>query len=432
MKLNFVKIGAAALLMGIAASCAPSHNTLTKKEAAEGWVLLFDGETTNGWRNYNSTDPNTAWHVVDGCLQAKGSGDDATGYIVTEKEYENFILSWDWKLSKGGNSGMIYHVVESPRFSVPYVTGPEYQLIDVEGWEEANAPTKLEEWQKLGVDYAMHLPDQSKMKVNPQGEWNNSMIVFDNGHVEHWLNGEKIVEFEAWTDDWFARKASGKWGNATEYGLASKGVICLQDHGHPASFRNIKIKELPRKAGKTVSLFNGKDLTGWELFGSMRVSVDNEGNLVTQNGEDLQYGYLGTREYYKDFDLTVEFKQESNGNSGLFFHSFVHGGYESNVVNGWQCEVAPKGNDTGGIYESYGRGWLVQIPDEKEEIIKEGEWNTLRLRVEGNKVQTWLNGEAMIEIDDELIGSKTGRIMLQIHDGNNITVKWRNFNLTTL
>ena len=432
MKMNFVKIGAAALLMGIAASCAPSHNTLTKKEAAEGWVLLFDGETTNGWRNYNSTDPNTAWHVVDGCLQAKGSGDDATGYIVTEKEYENFILSWDWKLSKGGNSGMIYHVVESPRFSVPYVTGPEYQLIDVEGWEEANAPTKLEEWQKLGVDYAMHLPDQSKMKVNPQGEWNNSMIVFDNGHVEHWLNGEKIVEFEAWTDDWFARKASGKWGNATEYGLASKGVICLQDHGYPASFRNIKIKELPRKAGKTVSLFNGKDLTGWELFGSMRVSVDNEGNLVTQNGEDLQYGYLGTREYYKDFDLTVEFKQESNGNSGLFFHSFVHGGYESNVVNGWQCEVAPKGNDTGGIYESYGRGWLVQIPDEKEDIIKEGEWNILRLRVEGNKVQTWLNGEAMIEIDDELIGSKTGRIMLQIHDGNNITVKWRNFNLTTL
>ena len=432
MKLNFVKIGAAALLMGVAASCAPSHNTLTKKEAAEGWVLLFDGETTNGWRNYNSTDPNTAWHVVDGCLQAKGSGDDATGYIVTEKEYENFILSWDWKLSKGGNSGMIYHVVESPRFSVPYVTGPEYQLIDVEGWEEANAPTKLEEWQKLGVDYAMHLPDQSKMKVNPQGEWNNSMIVFDNGHVEHWLNGEKIVEFEAWTDDWFARKASGKWGNATEYGLASKGVICLQDHGYPASFRNIKIKELPRKAGKTVSLFNGKDLTGWELFGSMRVSVDNEGNLVTQNGEDLQYGYLGTREYYKDFDLTVEFKQESNGNSGLFFHSFVHGGYESNVVNGWQCEVAPKGNDTGGIYESYGRGWLVQIPDEKEDIIKEGEWNILRLRVEGNKVQTWLNGEAMIEIDDELIGSKTGRIMLQIHDGNNITVKWRNFNLTTL
>lgn len=414
----------------LAASCT-SHNTLTRQEKAEGWVLLFNGENTEGWRNFNSDNTELAWHVVDGCLQAKGVGDDANGYIVTDKEYENFILSWDWKLSKGGNSGMLYHVVEHPKFNVPYVTGPEYQLIDVEGWEEAHAPTKLEEWQKIGVDYAMHLPDQSKMHIK-HGDWNNSMIVFDNGHVEHWLNGEKILEFEAWTDDWFARKASGKWGNATEYGLAHKGVICVQDHGYPASFRNIKIKELPRKEGKTVSLFNGKDLTGWELFGSMRVSVDNEGNLVTQNGEDLKYGYLGTREYYKDFDLTVEFKQESNGNSGLFFHSFVHGGYASNRVNGWQCEVAPKGNDTGGIYESYGRGWLVQIPDEKEEILKEGEWNTLRLRVEGNKVQTWLNGEAMIEIEDELIESKTGRIMLQVHDGNNITVKWKNFNLTTL
>ena len=423
---------AAALVGGVATSCQ-KHNTLSEAEKAEGWQLLFDGETLNGWRSFNETELLGGWHVVDGCIQAKGEGGDASGYIVTDKQYANFELVWDWKLTHGGNSGMLYHVVEHPKFKVPYVTGPEYQLIDNEGWEEVNAPTKLEEWQKLGVDYAMHLPDYSKMKVNPVGEWNSSKIVYDNGHVEHWLNGEKILEFEAYTKDWFAKKASGKWGTATEYGLAHTGVICLQDHGDPASFRNIKIKELPEKrAGQKVSLFNGKDLTGWELFGSMRVSVDKDGNLVTENGEDLKYGYLGTREYYKDFDLTVEFKQMSNGNSGLFFHSFVEGGYENNIVNGWQCEVAPKGNDTGGVYESYGRGWLKQIPDEKESILKEGEWNTLRLRVEGNKVQTWLNGEAMMELDDELIGSKTGRIMLQIHDGNNIKVLWRNFDLTKL
>ena len=424
-------VAAAALVAGMATSCQ-KHNTLTKAEQAEGWQLLFDGETLNGWRSFNETELKGGWGVVDSCIQASGEGGDASGYIVTDKKYSNFELVWDWKLTHGGNSGMLYHVVEHPKFKVPYVTGPEYQLIDNAGWEEVNAPSKLEEWQKLGVDYAMHLPDYSKMKVNPVGEWNSSKIVYDNGHVEHWLNGEKIIEFEAYTEDWFAKKASGKWGNATEYGLASEGVICLQDHGDPASFRNIKIKELPKKAGKQVSLFNGKDLTGWELFGSMRVSVDEEGNLVTENGEDLQYGYLGTREYYKDFDLTVEFKQCSNGNSGLFFHSFVDGGYKANRVNGWQCEVAPKGNDTGGIYESYGRGWLKQIEDEKESILKEGEWNTLRLRVEGNKVQTWLNGQPMMELDDELIGSKTGRIMLQIHDGNNIKVLWKNFNLTTL
>ncbi len=430
---KFVSFATAVALVGGVATSCQKHNTLSEAEKAEGWQLLFDGETLNGWRSFNETELLGGWHVVDGCIQAKGEGGDASGYIVTDKQYANFELVWDWKLTHGGNSGMLYHVVEHPKFKVPYVTGPEYQLIDNEGWEEVNAPTKLEEWQKLGVDYAMHLPDYSKMKVNPVGEWNSSKIVYDNGHVEHWLNGEKILEFEAYTEDWFAKKASGKWGTATEYGLAHTGVICLQDHGDPASFRNIKIKELPEKrAGQKVSLFNGKDLTGWELFGSMRVSVDKDGNLVTENGEDLKYGYLGTREYYKDFDLTVEFKQMSNGNSGLFFHSFVEGGYENNIVNGWQCEVAPKGNDTGGVYESYGRGWLKQIPDEKESILKEGEWNTLRLRVEGNKVHTWLNGEAMMELDDELIGSKTGRIMLQIHDGNNIKVLWRNFNLTKL
>ena len=430
MKKLFSFLAASALVAGMATSCQ-APNTLSASEEAEGWQLLFDGETLNGWRDFNGKELTNGWTVVDGCIQASGEGGDASGYIVTDKQYANFELMWDWKLTKGGNSGMLYHVLEGPRFKVPYVTGPEYQLIDVEGWEEINN-AKLEEWQKIGVDYAMHLPDQSKMKINPVGQWNTSKIVFDNGHVEHWLNGEKILEFEAWTEDWFAKKASGKWGDATEYGLAHEGVICLQDHGDPASFRNIKIKELPKKAGDKVSLFNGKDLTGWELFGSMRVSVDEEGNLVTQNGEDLQYGYLGTREYYKDFDLTVEFKQESNGNAGLFFHSFVHGGYKSNVVNGWQCEVAPKNCDTGGIYESYGRGWLIQIPDEKETILKEGEWNTLRLRVEGDKVETWLNGQEMIKIEDELIGSKTGRIMLQIHDGNNIIVKWKNFNLTKL
>ena len=155
-----------------------------------------------------------------------------------------------------------------------------------------------------------------------------------------------------------------------------------------------------RKQGVEL-LFNGKDLTGWIGRGDGKWSVDKEGNLVTENGDKKQYGYLCTTKDYKDFDLTVEFKQESNGNSGLFFHSFIEG---FNKVNGWQCEVAPRGNDTGGIYESYGRGWLQQIPDEKESI-------------------------PMADIHDALIGSKTGQVMLQIHDGNDIRVLWRNFKM---
>lgn len=397
-------------------------NTLSPEEVAEGWQLLFDGKTLDGWKDYNGTTLTQPWHVVEGCIQAKGDGSDASGYIVTDKQYENFELAWDWKLSKGGNSGMLYHVVERPQYTVPYITGPEYQLID-----EPNFAEPLEEWQKLGVDYAMHLPDKAKMKVNPQGEWNNSKIVFDNGHVEHWLNGEKILEFEAWTEDWYAKKNSGKWSDAPEYGLAKKGVLCLQDHGYPASFRNIKIKELPRKT-QEVTLFNGTDLTGWETYGTEQWYV-KDGLLVCESGPDKQYGYLATRDYYNDFDMTAEFKQEADGNSGIFIRSFVEDGAK---VNGWQVEVAPKGNDTGGIYESYGRGWLIQIPDEKENILKEGDWNTMRIKVQGDNVTTWLNGEEMVNIQDEKIGAGQGRIALQIHDGGGIKVLWRNLKVTTL
>jgi len=425
VKGRFTKLGFVALccvFSGLFSSCGEGkQNTLTPGEIADGWQLLFDGETLNGWKDYNGTTLTMPWHVVDGCIQAKGEGSDGSGYIVTNKQYENFILSWDFKLSKGGNSGMLYHVVERPQFDVPYVTGPEYQLIDDENFEG------LEPWQKMGVDYAMYLPDLSKMKVNPYGQWNTAKIVFDNGHVEHWMNGEKILEFEAWTDDWFARKNSGKWTNAPEYGLAHKGVLCLQDHGYPASFRNVKIKELPRKT-KEVNLFNGTDLKNWEAYGTEIWSV-KDGLLFCESGPDKDYGYLATREYYDDFDLSVEFKQEANGNSGVFIRSFIEEGVK---VNGWQVEVAPPGHDTGGIYESYGRGWLIQIPDEKENILKMGEWNTLRIKVQGGNVKTWLNGQEMVDFNDDKIGAGQGRIALQIHDGGGIKVAWRNLKLTTL
>lgn len=419
----YARMAAAALAAAAIVSCSVKDNTLTRQEAEDGWELLFNGKDLTGWRDYNGTELTVPWHVVDGCIQAKGTGSDASGYIVTDREFGNFILSWDWKLSKGGNSGMLYHVVERPEFDVPYVTGPEYQLID-----EPNFPEKLEDWQRLGVDYAMYLPDWSRMKVNPYGEWNNSKIVFDNGHVEHWLNGEKILEFEAWTDDWFARKNSGKWAHAPEYGLAGKGVICLQDHGYPASFKNIKIKELPDRAGEEISLFNGKDLTGWEQYGTEKWYVE-DGLLVCESGPDKGYGYLATRAYYDDYELSVEFRQEKDGNSGVFIRSWVE---PVARVHGWQVEVAPTGCDTGGIYESYGRGWLVQIPDEKENILKYGDWNHLRIRVQGDNVKTWLNGEPMVDLTDAQIGSGKGRIALQIHDGGGIKVAWRNINLKTL
>jgi hypothetical protein len=405
------------------AACQEVHNTLTNKEKSDGWELLFDGKTLDGWRDYNGSELTAPWTIEDGSLAALGKGGDANGYIVTGREFENFILLFDWKISQGGNSGLLYHVIERPQNHVPYVTGPEFQLIDNEGF-----PEKLEDWQMAGADYAMYPADASKVRLKPAGEWNQSKIVFDNGHVEHWLNGEKVVEFEAWTDDWFRRKNSGKWTNAPEYGLARKGVIALQDHGDRAWYRNIKIKQLPRKTKEDATLFNGKNLDGWEVYGTEKWYVEN-GLLVCKSGADKQYGYLATRMYYNDFELTASFKQEADGNSGIFFRSYIE---EGTKINGWQVEVAPQGQDTGGIYESYGRGWLVQIPDEKENILKAGEWNTIRIRVNADRVITWLNDIEMVDIQDEKIGKAQGRIALQIHDGGGIKVVWKDLKLTEL
>jgi hypothetical protein len=171
---------------------------------------------------------------------------------------------------------------------------------------------------------------------------------------------------------------------------------------------------------KKESLFNGKDLTGWKIYGTEKWYVEN-GLLICESGPDKKYGYLATEKFYKNFDISVEFLQEANGNSGLFFRSTIEG----TKIAGWQCEVAPQGKDTGGIYESYGRGWLKQIEDEKENILKPGKWNKLRLRVEGDRVQSWLNGKPMVDFSDEKIGKADGSIALQIHDGGGIKVKWR-------
>lgn len=174
-------------------------------------------------------------------------------------------------------------------------------------------------------------------------------------------------------------------------------------------------------AQKKVSLFNGKDLTGWKNNGTEKWYVEN-GELVCESGPDKNYGYLSTEKNYKNFVLTLQFKQEANGNSGVFFRSSIEGV----KISGWQVEVAPKDHHTGGIYESYGRGWLIQPKAEDEQWLKEGEWNKMKIQVKGDEVTTWLNGHQMIYIKDETIGKGEGFIALQIHDGGGIKVRWKN------
>jgi hypothetical protein len=213
------------------------QNVLTQKEKADGWILLFDGITTDGWRGFKMKGMPADWSVKDGCLVAAGSGGgEMSGDIITINEYKDFDLYLEWAISPGGNSGIFFHVLEGD-YPSTYATGPEYQLIDDTGY-----PGKLEDWQQTGANYAMHPANQDKKKLMPAGEFNSSEIMIKKGHVTHWLNGEIIVEYDLWTDEWHKLARGGKWKDYPGYGLAKKGHVGLQDHGSYVRFRNIKLK----------------------------------------------------------------------------------------------------------------------------------------------------------------------------------------------
>lgn len=195
---------------------------------------------------------------------------------------------------------------------------------------------------------------------------------------------------------------------------------------HTITFILLSLAAVSISAQKA-ALFNGIDLSGWNVHGTELWYVE-DGLLVCESGPDEKYGYLSTEKYYDDFILTLEFKQEANGNSGVFFRSTLEG----TKISGWQVEVAPPGKNSGGIYESYGRGWLIKPKPEKDKALKMGDWNKMKIKVEGDKVITWINGTRMISLTDQKLGDGKGSIALQIHSGGGIKVKWRNLKVRPL
>ncbi|MFZ6012405.1 MAG: 3-keto-disaccharide hydrolase [Bacteroidota bacterium] len=216
-----------------------AQNTLTKKEKKDGWKLLFDGKTTTGWRKFNSNEIGSAWKVDQGALFFDNSVTDREerGDIVTHEEYENFELVLDWKIDSCGNSGIMFNVVEDPKYRAPYLTGPEMQVLD----NDCHPDAKIDK-HRAGDLY--DLIRCSKETVKPAGQWNQVKIVSNKAHYEFWLNGTRIVEFTMHTPEWDALVAGSKFKQWPDFGKATRGHLCLQDHGDKVWFRNIKIKML--------------------------------------------------------------------------------------------------------------------------------------------------------------------------------------------
>ena len=216
-------------------SAAP--NTLSKKEIDNGWQLLFDGKTFNGWHGYNMQSIPDVWAIEDGAFTMSPTGGHESQDIITNGIYRNFALTVEYKLSKGSNSGIIYQLKEDPKYQFPYETGPEFQLIDQDNW-----PDPLEDWQIHGANYAMYPPKAKP--YNPIGEWNRLFLVVNGNHVTQLINGVETASYEKYTDDWTKRRNSGKWAEFPDYGKFDEGNISLQNHGTKLWYRNVKIKFL--------------------------------------------------------------------------------------------------------------------------------------------------------------------------------------------
>jgi hypothetical protein len=214
------------------ATASRAPNTLTSSERNAGWKLLFDGKTTNGWRGYKSQTVPSGWMVMDNTLM-KMSG---TGDIVTKDQYGDFELELEWMMGKGGNAGIFYRGNEE--YEYIYWTAPEYQLLD-----DANARDGRNRLTSAASAYGLYAAPAGVVK--PAGEWNTTRIVAKGAHVEHWLNGQKVVEYELWSPDWEAKVAASKFKDWPKYGRLKTGHIAIQgDHEGMLSLRNVRIREL--------------------------------------------------------------------------------------------------------------------------------------------------------------------------------------------
>jgi len=211
-------------------------NTLTAAEQKEGFRLLFDGKTIDKWRGYKQTAMPDSWTVVDGTINLTTPRRAVD--IISIEEFTDFDFKFDWKLGEipaGSNSGVMFYVTEEGEAT--YHSGPEYQVLD-----NARHPDGKNPLTTAGACYALYAPTRDVTK--PIGEWNEGRIIINKGKVQHWLNGEKVVEYDMNSDDWKAKVAGSKFKEWSIFGLARKGHLALQQHGGPVSYRNLKIRTI--------------------------------------------------------------------------------------------------------------------------------------------------------------------------------------------
>jgi hypothetical protein len=446
------------LLIGVFIITAKSERIFAQPAPAQQpTVHLFNGKNLDGWYTFikdrgRDNDPKKVFTVKDGVLHISG---EEWGCITTNEEYKNYklVLEYKWgeithgsrlnnardngvlfhsKGADGGYSGIWMHSIEcnvieggtgdfivvgdnSNDFLLTSPVAPEkqstsyiYQL----GGDPVTVNSGRINWLARDPDWKDVKGFRGKYDVeHPVGEWNRLECIVRGKEIFIYLNGTLV--------------------NYAMHSKPDEGRIQIQSEGAEIFYRRVDLTPLPEIPSYVPegysNIFNGRDLTGWKIHGTEKWYVDN-GELVCESGPDKKYGYLSTTKAYRNFILDLDFKQQADGNSGVFVRSNIKG----TDITGWQVEVAPSGMHTGGVYESAGRGWLIQPEAEKEKVLRQGEWNHMRIKVKGDEITSWLNGVEMIHLKDAKFGTGKGFIALQIHSGGGIKVRWKDLHIKEL
>jgi hypothetical protein len=388
--------------------------------AAPGpWKVLFDGKSTDAWRGYGRDSfPTNAWKVENGELKTIAGVKDAVD-IITKDKYGNFELELEWKLQPGGNSGVIYRAVEAPAPGQSWHTGPEMQILD-----DAKHKDGLDPKTSAGALYALVAPTNKTLK--PAGEWNQVRLVVNGNHVEHWLNGKKVVEAELDSPEIKALIAASKFKAYPRFAKEPEGHIVLQYHGDEVAFRNVRVRTLSGSSGTSGAgstgganeltasektegwrlLFDGKTTSGWRAFkgtsfpsGKWAVADGCLKKVSTGTGDSRGVGDIVTAEAFDDFDLRFEWRISPGGNSGVKY--LVSEAREGPIAHEYQVLDDERHPDAKiGPQRQSAAFYDVLPPDSARKKLRPvGEWNQGRVVVSGNHVEHWLNGEKVVEYE---------------------------------
>jgi type 1 glutamine amidotransferase len=289
-------------------------NVLTDAERAAGWELMFDGVTSDGWRGYRREKfPEKGWAIEDGTIHKvalEGGGD-----IISERSFRDFEFAFDWRVVPGANSGVFYRVTEDHNYA--WETGPEYQILDDELHHDGRNPLT-----SAASLYGM-IPPNGK-RPSEVGEWNRGRIVVIGNHVEHWLNGSRLLSYDLHSGRWKGLVESSKFNSMPDFGMSPAGHIVLQDHGDDVWFRNLRVRSMDAVEKKEVALFNGKDLTGWTYYLNDKGKPEDVWE-VTEDGvlvcKGRPIGYLRTKADHTNYTLSLKWRfspiTKKAGNSGV-------------------------------------------------------------------------------------------------------------------